>query len=335
MKSKTGRVVVRLHRLMDEYARREDGSESILLADTRFDNHNKMTITGIVQVGTELPDVNPLEDANRVMPRCHYYPTPYVGGGVFVVDIRPGDRVWFHYLCAEIRTSMERNTDGSWDVYMQVSDIFCLEREGKMYMNQNWCLGEEVKDSGLIMVDALGDEKKTEMKPSSGIELIPGFNIQSYVDEATLTQLDPSRYRSVHNEVQAGDRVYLAKDATFPNVIQNKQRILFRQTDILAVWHKDPAQVKPVGEQHLVRVEEKYYRSTVIKHTVLTFAPEWGTIVSSGAHCTAGKPGDKILFTRRWTRLLNKHYWLITDGEILCDLREGQVEEQARESQNV
>jgi len=302
MISKTGKVVVRLNRLMDEFARREDGSESILLADTKFDNHNKVTITGIVQVGTDTHDVNPIEDANRVMPRCHYYPTPYIGGGVFKIDIRKGDRVWFHYLCAEERTSMERNADGTWDVFMQESDIFCLEREGKMYMNNNWCIGDEIKDTSISLYDAIGDLKAPEMKPSDGIQLVPGFNLNSYVDEAIVGQIDPSRYRSVHREVEAGHRVYLAKDATFPNVIQNKQRILFKQTDILAVWDKDPANVRPVGENHLVKVEEKYYKSTLIKHTVITMAPEWGTIVASGRACVNGMPGDKILFTRRWTR---------------------------------
>jgi len=323
MKSKTGRVVVRLERLMDEFARRDDGSQSILLADTKFDNHNKMTICGVVQVGTDAPDVNPLEDANRIMPRCHHYPTPYVGGGVFAVDIRKGDQVWFHYLCAEDRTSMDRNTDGTWDVYMQVSDIFCLEREGKMYMNANWCMGEEIKDVSISLYDAIGDLKAPELKPTEGIQLIPGFNINSYVDEAIVTQLDPCRYRSVHREVNAGDRVYLAKDATFPNVIKNKQRVLFRQTDIIALWAKDPKDVKPVGSNHLVRVPIVEYKSTVIKHTVITKAPEWGEVVASGLDCWYAKPGDKIMFTRRWTRLLSKEYWLVTDGEILAELNDG------------
>lgn len=322
MKSKTGRIVVRLQRLMDEFHRRDDGSESLLLADSKFDNHNKMTITGIVQAGSDSPDVNPVEDANRIMPRCHHYPVGYIGGGVFEIDIRTGDRVWFHYLCAEDRTSMERNADGSWDVFMQVSDIFCIEREGKLYMNQSWVLGEEVKNTDLNLVDALGDRMQQEMKPTKGIELLKGFNIESYVDEAIVTQLDPTRYRSLHREVSAGDRVYLSKDATFPNVIKNKQRILFKQTDILAIYHKEPEHVIPVGDNHLIRVEANEYKSTVIHHTVITKAPEWGTIIRSGKACQYGQPGDKIMFTRRFTRLLSKEIWLICDGEIQAHLNQ-------------
>jgi co-chaperonin GroES (HSP10) len=321
MISKTGKVVVRLHRLMDEFARREDGSQSILLADTRFDNHNKMTISGIVQVGTDAPDVNPVEDADRIMPRCRHYPTGYVGGGVFPVDIRKGDKVYFHYLCAEDRTSMERNHDGSWDCFMQVSDIFVIEREGKLIMNQNWCVGDEVVSTDLNLVDALGDKMEQKLKPAAGIELLKGFNLQSYVDEAIVRNIDPCRYRGLTLEVDPDDRLYLAKDATFPNVIQDKKRILFKQTDILAIWDKDVAKVTPVGENHLVRVEPEEYKSTVIHHTVITKAPEWATIVASGMYCKNGQVGDKIMFTRRFTRLLDKNYWLISDSEIQATLK--------------
>jgi hypothetical protein len=254
------------------------------------------------------------------MPRCHHYPTPYIGGGVFNVDIRKGDQVWFHYLCAEDRTSIERNRDGTWDVYMQVSDIFCLERAGIMYMNQSWCLGEEYRDTTLNLVDMHGYEKTAALTPGKGVEMVKGFNLSSYVDEAIVTFLDPTRYRSLYGDVKPGDRVYLAKDATFPNVIKNKQRILFKQTDILALWAQDPAEVIPVGENHLVKVPVVEYKSTLIKHTVITKAPEWGEIIASGAHCTSGIVGEKVLFTRRWTRLLNKEYWLVTDGEILASL---------------
>lgn len=339
MISKTGRVIVRLEKLMDTHARREDGSESILLADTRFDNHNKMTITGIVQYGTDAPDTNPLEDADLLMPRCHHYPIGYVGGGVFPVDIRPGDRVWFHYLCAENKASMERNSDGTWDVYMQVSDIFVIERgrpqlnvnsEGfmsglysqkQLIMNQNWVLGDEVKESTLVLFDALGDKKPTKMTPKGGIELLKGFNVDSYVDEAVLHHIDPVRYRGVSDEVKVGDRLYLSKDSTFGNVIHNKQRLLFRHTDILAKWHKDNDKVIPVGENHLVRVQLNEYKSTVIKHTVITKAPEWATIIASGANCKYGKPGDKIMFTRRFTRLLDKEFWIVSDSEIQAILK--------------
>lgn len=321
MKSKTGRVVVRVHRLMDEYARREDGSETMILADTKFDNHNKMTITGIVQVGTDVPDVNPLEDADREMPRSRHYPVGYVGGEVFEVDIRPEDRVWFHYLCAEERASMDRNADGSWDVFMQVSDIFCLEREGKLIMNQNWVIGEEVKDSGLVLVDSLGEKKEQGVTPTKGIELLKGFKVDSYVDEAKVTQIQPCRYRDVSSEVKIGDRVYLAKDATFPNVIRNRASLVFRQTDILAIHHRDNDKVIPVGENHLVRVEVREYKSALISHTVITLAPEWGTIIASGKLCKKGAVGDKIMFTRRWCRLLDKEYWLVSDAEILATVQ--------------
>ena len=318
MRSKTGRVVVRLGRLMDEYARKDDGSESVILADLRFDNHNKMTITGIVQVGTDVADVNPLEDADREMPRSRHYPVGYVGGGVVEVDIRAGDRVWFHYLCAEDRTAMERNKDGTWDVFMQVSDIFCLERDGRLITSQNWVVGDEVKDSGLVMVDAIGDEKAPAITPAKGIELIKGFNLDTYVDEAKVVEIQPCRYRDVSGEVTAGDRVYLAKDATFPNVIRNKKRILFRQTDIIAIWNRENGKVIPVGGNHLAKVEVKEYKSATISHTVITRAPEYGTIISSGSHCKKASAGDKVLFTRRWTRLLDKEFWLIDDAEILA-----------------
>lgn len=318
--SKTGRVIVRLERLMDEFHRRDDGSESILLADTKFDNHNKMTITGVVQVGTCNHDANPVEDADRIMPRCSYYPSGYIGGGVFEIDIRRGDQVWFHYLCAENRTSIERNRDGTWDVYMQASDIFCLQREGKMYMNQNWVLGEAIKDNTLNLVDMHGYEKAAALTPGTGIEMVKGFALDSYVDEAIILQLDPSRYRSLHREVKESQRVYLAKDAAFPNVIKHKNRLVFKQMDILALWGDRPANVIPVGENHLVKVNIEEYKSTVIHHTVITKAPEWATIISSGEQCKNGKPGDKIMFTRRWTRLLDKEHWLITDGEIQSTL---------------
>src|SRR6187551_2421514 len=153
MISKTGKVIVRIKSRMDQFARREDGSETPIMADLRFDNHSKMVITGIVQIGTAHPDKNPLEDADRVMPRCNYYPTGYVGGDVFDIDFRPGDEVWFHYLCAENNDQMERNADGTWDIYMQVSDIFCYRRNGQQFMNQNWVWGEEVRDTNLVAVD--------------------------------------------------------------------------------------------------------------------------------------------------------------------------------------
>jgi co-chaperonin GroES (HSP10) len=316
MISKTGRVVAVFARRMDEFVRREDGSETSILADTRFNNHEKMNIAGVVKVGTDAPDTNPVEDADRIMPRCHHYPQGYMGGGVFPVDIRPGDRIWCHYLCLEDMSSANRVHDGSWEVNLQVSDIFCIKRDGRMIMNQNWCIGKEVKESDLVLVDAIGDKKEPEMTPAKGIQMIKGFNVKSYVDEAIITQIDSCRYRGVHDEVKQNDRVYLAKDSAFPNVIDNKQALLVRQVDIIAIWHKDPAQVRPVGENHLIEVDPLEYKSTVIHHTVITKAPEYGTIIASGKACKNGKPGDKIMFTRRWTRLLNKNYWLIDDSEI-------------------
>lgn len=321
MRSKNGKVVVRLPRLMDEFARTEDGRETSILADTKFDNHNKMTITGIVVMGTSVHDVNPLEDADRVMPRSNHYPAGYVGGGVFEVDIREGDRVWFHYLCAENRVSMERNTDGSWDVYMQTSDIFCIEREGKLKMNQNWVIGEEIRDSDILLVDALGEVKEEMLTPASGIELLKGFAIDTYVDEAMLVHIDACRYRTVHDEVEVGDRLYLAKDSCFPNVIHGKKRLLFRHTDILAVYDKENAKVIPVGENHLVRVLVNQYKSAVISHTVITRAPERAEIIASGDYCENAKAGDHVMFTRRWTRLLDKEIWLINDNEIQAQLK--------------
>lgn len=318
--SKTGRVIVRLQQLMDTYHRRDDGSESPILADTRFDNHNKVTITGIVVHGTDSPDSNPLEDANRIMPRTRHYPLGYIGGGVFEVDIQPGDRVWFHYLCAEDKSQMERNVDGSWDVAMQVSDIFLIRRGDRLISNQNWCMGEAYKEPELNLVDMHGYEAVAKMSPGKGIEMVKGFNLTSYVDEAVMYHIDYCRYRGVHDEVEMGDRLYLAKDATFPNVIMNKQRVLFRQTDILAVYEPRVEEVRPVGENHLVRVDLEEYKSTVIHHTVITKAPEFATIVASGAHCKHASPGDKIMFTRRWTRLLTKEYWLVNDNEILSIL---------------
>jgi hypothetical protein len=306
---------------MDEFARREDGSESMLLADTRFDNHNKMTITGIVVAGTDAPDQNPIEDADRIMPRSHHYPTGYIGGGVFPVDIRSGDKVYFHYLCAENRTSMERNADGSWDIYMQVSDIFLMERDGRIIMNQNWVLGEEVKEPIIQVFDSLGGPVAQQLSPSKGIEIVKGFNMPSYVDEAVIFHIDPCRYRGVAREVGTGHRVYLSKDAAFPNVINNKKYELFRHTDILAIYHDDPKQVIPVGETHLVKVELNEYKSATISHTVITRAPEWGVIVASGDACSHGAPGATIMFTRRWTRPLTKEYYLISDSEILAHLQ--------------
>jgi len=313
--------VVRIQNRMDTHVRRADGSATELLAETRFDNHNKVTIHGIVQVGTRIADINPLEDADRLMPRCHYYPVPYVGGGVFTVDIRPGDIVWFHYLCAEDDAHMERNRDGSWDITMQVSDIFCYSRHNRMHMNQNWIWGEEVKDTTLIAVDALGYEKRAAIPAAKGIEIVPGVTLPPYVDEARVLQIDPCLYRSVHHEIFVPDRVYLAKDAAFPNVIQGQRGLLFRHTDVLARYHRDPARVMPVGSNHLVRVEEGEYKSAFIKHTHITIAPEWGEVVSSGRNCTAAKPGDKIIFTRRWTRLLSRSYYLVEDGEIQAHLQ--------------
>lgn len=321
MISKTGKVVVTVQELMDKYHRREDGSESPILADSRFDNHNKMTITGIVKYGTCTADTNPLEDANRIMPRCHHYPQGYVGGGVFDVWLQPGDRVWFHYLCAEDKSAMERNRDGSWDVYMQVSDIFCIERKGQMIMNQNWVLGEQIRDKTLSLVDQFGYEQAAKMTPGKGIELIKGVNLNAYVDEATIVQIDPCRYRGVSSEVKEGDHVYLSKDAPFPNVINGKQRVLFRQTDILALYREQVDQVVPVGEYHLVKVKAEEYRSTLISHRVIIKAPEYGEIIASGKQCWAGQVGDKIMFTRRWTRMLSKEYWLVADGEVLALLQ--------------
>lgn len=321
MISKTGKIIVRVHDLMDKYARREDGSESPILADQRFDNHNKMTITGMVEVGTDSPDVNPVEDANLLMPRCLHYPVGYVGGGVFPVDIRPGDRVWFHYLCAEDRSAMERNRDGSWNVTMQVSDIFCVEREGTLIMNQNWVLAEPVRDQKISLVDAFGFEKAAELLPSEGIQMVEQVKLDPYVDEAYIRHIDHCRYRGVDEEVMAGNRVYLAKDSAFPNVIRNRQRLLCRHTDILAIHHSDPSQVKPVGDNHLVKVAVNEYKSTVIHHTVIVKAPEWGLIVNSGKRCKQGNVGSKIMFTRRWCRPLTKEYWLVSDHELLALLQ--------------
>ena len=74
--------------------------------------------------------------------------------------------------------------------------------------------------------------------------------------------------------------------------------------------------VVPVGKQHLVKVLEKEYKSAFIKHTHITIAPEWGRVVASGADCTEAVAGNNIIFSRRWTRLLSKEYYLVEDGEI-------------------
>ena len=315
MISHSGKVLVLVSKLMDSFVRRSDGSESSILADIRFDNHNKMTITGVVIAGTDTMDVNPLEDFDNKMPRTLFKPVGYRYNNVFKNDLRKGDQVFFHYLCAEDKTMMSRASDGQWQVLMSISDIFCFKRDGVMHMNHNWVLGYEPEPVPEF-VDVNGVKIRGSLNPTHGVDLFMGNIASPFVDEAIISQIDDCSHNSNHEEVKAGDHVYLAKDSMFVNVIDNKNSLLFRHSDIVAVKGREVKDTIPVGNQIMLKVSNNDYRSEIIKGATILRAPEYGIVFRTGKRVTNVVTGDKIIFSRRWTKLLDREYYLIPDGEV-------------------
>lgn len=336
--SPTGKVIVFVERLMEEFARRSDGSVSTIRQDTKFDNHNKMTTTGIVVAGTHDGGVEVIGDKDMIMPRSSRFPAGYEFSSVFKPEINPGDRVWFHYLCGENKALIQPTT-GGWYISMNAADVFCIlpkdDKNAPLKWNFMYCAGDEIieDDRNATILDARGNPIKVKVKPSQGLEIIVGLFAKPMVAECKIWGIGETTHRiNVSSEVKPGDHVYLAKDSEFSNYILDHQTWIFKHSDILGHVKRQPKDTIPVGKFHLVKIaiddyktEQRHsivkddltgHKAALIHRTPILVVPNRGTIERSGKLCTHGAVDEKIVFSTRFMKMLDRHYWLIHDDEI-------------------
>jgi hypothetical protein len=335
--SPAGKVVVFVPRLTEEFARRDDGSVSTIRQEAKFDNHWKGVTEGIVAVGTDVGGGEIVDDADHIMPRSAYNPTGYLTSSIFRPSIKPGDRVWFHYLCSENREQMHVTSDGYF-LGMDANDVFCVlpgdDKNAKLVWNHAYCAGDPVveDDRKAVLLDANGAEIKAKVMPWQGVPLVVGLLAPPMVDQCRIWGMSPSLYKDVSAEVSEGDHVYLAKDSEFVNYILDHKTWVFKHSDIIGIVSKDVSKTKPVGDYHLVRVplndytletkrkivkdELTGFNATLVNKTPIVVTPNRGTVIASGSRARSAEPGEMILFTKRWTKMLDREYWLVHNGEI-------------------
>ena len=336
--SPTGHVIVRVDRLMEENARREDGSVSSLKQDIRFDNHSKMVTTGIVVAGTMDGGNEVVSDIDYILPRSKTRPAGYRFSNSFNVDIRKGDRVWFHYLCAENKALVQPIASGGFYITMNAYDVFCLQRGddpmSELIWNFSFCAGDQIVEDERKheILDAHGNVLKAKVKPSQGLEIVVGLFAKPMVNECIMWGIGPSQFDDVSKEVKAGDHVYLSKDSEFVNYIKDHACWVFKHGDILGHVKRNSAEVRPVGRYHLVKIAINDYKTetrrqvvkddltghmaTMISKRPIVVIPSSGVVVASGGLCTHAALGETVIFTVRWMRMLDRYYWLIHDDEI-------------------
>lgn len=336
--SPTGRVIVYVERLMEEYGRREDGSVSTIKQDVRFDNHSKMTTSGIVVVGTNYGGYEVFSDADMIMPRSKHKPLKPLFSSIFTPSINKGDRAFFHYLCGENKAFIKADASGGFYINMNSSDVFCTlpgdDKSKPLLWNQNYCAGTEIieDERNTKIFDVYGNEMRAKMKPSKGVELVVGLTAKPMVNECIMWGMGAAQHQSVHEEVKEGDHVYLSTDSEFKNFILDKPVWVFKHTDIVGHVKKQPGDTIPVGMYHLVKIalgdyrqetgktivrdELTGYNATLLHKKPVIITPNTGKIIRSGKKTSRFNLDDKVLFTKRWCRMLDKGHWLIHDSEI-------------------
>lgn len=336
--SPTGQIIVFVERLMEEYARRDDGAVSTIRQDIRFNNHAKMTTTGIVVAGTKDSGTEVVGDLDMTMPRSAQYHVAHLFSSAFDVEINKGDRVWFHYLAAENKALIQPISSGGFYVTMNSADVFCqLPGDNTMkelIWNFMYCAGDQIieDERKTIILDAHGHEIKAKVKPSQGLEIVVGLFANPQVNECKIWGIGKSKIDDISSEVKAGDHVYLSKDCEFQNYIQNHSCWVFKHSDILGHVKRNPQDTIPVGKFHLVKINVDDYKTemhravikeeltghnaTLINKRPRIVIPSTGKIISSGGLCKHGAAGDKALFSIRWMKMLDRGHWLVHDNEI-------------------
>lgn len=341
--SPTGKMIVFVDRLQEEFHRRDDGSVSAIKQDTRFDNHSKMTTSGIVVVGTDDGGVEVFADSDLKMPRSKHVPTPILFSGIFKPSINKGDRVFFNYLCSENKAYIEPEASGGFYINMNTSDVYCSlpgdDKTRELLWNMNFCAGKEIiqDERNTTIFDQHGTAIRAKIKPSQGVQLggiaiAQILNAKPMVNECIMWGIGPAQHHNVFGEVKNGDHVYLSVNSEDQNYILDQKVWIFKHTDIVGIVKPHLQDTIAVGMYHLVKVSLTDYRqetqktlvhddltgfdATLLHKAPVIITPNKGKIIRSGKQCVKAKGGDHILFTKRFCRMLDKGYWLVHDSEI-------------------
>ena len=98
----------------------------VIWLDTSFKPMHHVSICGVV------------EAVPRMLSSNHY------AHGDSTMDLKVGDKVYFHYLTVDPNNLVE--VDGKDYYQVDYFNIFCYKRDGKMHMTNEWCLVEPVED---------------------------------------------------------------------------------------------------------------------------------------------------------------------------------------------
>jgi hypothetical protein len=293
----------------------EKKAGSIIL-ESKFNPYQKVVIHGKVLVAPSRGNHEAVYEKDMSEPREATPRTDYHYADEYTPDIKAGDQIYFHYLCAtQPYFDFDIDKDGTHIRRIPVTDTFCSVREGKIIMNMDWVLGEPFYGRQAKIINMDGREVRGTTKMVGNIELVTGIVMTPQMDMAVISHIGKSPYFDRYSEVKAHDIVYTTKDSGFKNTIEGTELYAFKHKDIIGIYGDEP---RAVGDYALVKVDVHEYKGKLIpsaKKMQLQF-PATGEILSAGKNFSY-KPADRIVFSRRWTKMLTKELFFVNFNDVI------------------
>jgi co-chaperonin GroES (HSP10) len=134
------------------------------------------------------------------------------------MDVKVGDRVYFHHFVADRKNQMVEDEDGSFILQVDANQIYCAVRDDEIIMQNFWCFVEQKK------------EEEENYKTDSGIFLKTTVDIEDLRGYLKYANQEILEYGA-----KIGDEVVFTENSEYNMNIEGKELLRMRNIDILAV----------------------------------------------------------------------------------------------------
>lgn len=285
--------------------------------DRLMKNEEGLVASGIPMTAREVQGIRRLYRSNAYEPEIITY-------GHQKIEIRKGDKVYFHFhtLCNE--NYIGRDEDGLMLFKVRYDKVFCYVRGSRLECINGVVLVEPKFDEDVKDIDdGTGKKIKGKTKQVGDVELVTEVSEKPKYLRGIVRHIGKGIGPNKRELIITGEEVIFTKNSEFKNTIEGIEYYVMRQWDIVALVVYCIS-VIPVGDYVRIDPVDYQYKGLIIvpEHCKASMKKDLGEISLKGELCTDEvELGCRVIFNHLssqtvWLEEFN--CYLVREGDILC-----------------